>query len=97
MTRLLLLFITLLGAFVPALGNTNVYMLRLDDEIGSSTWHYTRQALDEAADRNADMIVVHLNTYGGSVVHADSIRTALLNSPLQIGRASCRERVLQVV
>ncbi len=84
MTRLLLLFITLLGAFVPALGNTNVYMLRLDDEIGSSTWHYTRQALDEAADRNADMIVVHLNTYGGSVVHADSIRTALLNSPLPV-------------
>lgn len=59
----------------------NVYMLRLDDEIGSSTWRYTRQALDEAQKRNSDMLLVHLNTYGGSVVHADSIRTALLNFP----------------
>lgn len=59
----------------------NVYMLRLDDEIGSSTWRYTRQALDEARKRNSDMLLVHLNTYGGSVVHADSIRTALLNFP----------------
>ncbi|MDE5989934.1 MAG: nodulation protein NfeD [Duncaniella sp.] len=58
-----------------------VYMLRLDDEIGSSTWRYTRQALDEASHRNAELLIVHLNTYGGSVVHADSIRTALLNFP----------------
>lgn len=59
----------------------NVYMLRLDDEIGSSTWRYTRQALDEATRQNVELLIVHLNTYGGSVVHADSIRTALLNFP----------------
>lgn len=58
-----------------------VYMLRLDDEIGSSTWRYTRQALDEASRLDAELLIVHLNTYGGSVVHADSIRTALLNFP----------------
>lgn len=59
----------------------DIYMLRLDDEIGSNTWRYTRQALDEAANRGSEMVIVHLNTYGGSVVHADSIRTALLNFP----------------
>ncbi len=59
----------------------NVYMLRLDDEIGSSTWRYTRQALDMAKQHNTDMLLIHLNTYGGSVVHADSIRTAVLNYP----------------
>ncbi|WP_304680684.1 nodulation protein NfeD [uncultured Duncaniella sp.] len=58
-----------------------VYMLRLDDEIGSSTWRYTREALDEAEKEGADMLLVHLNTYGGSVVHADSIRTALMRFP----------------
>lgn len=58
-----------------------VYMLRLDDEIGSNTWRYTRQALDEAMKRDSELLIVHLNTYGGSVVHADSIRTALLNFP----------------
>lgn len=57
------------------------YILRLDDEIGSKTWRYTREALDEAQARNSDLLLVHLNTYGGSVVHADSIRTALLNYP----------------
>lgn len=60
---------------------TRIYQLDLDDEIGSTTWRYTRRALDEATEGNADMIFVHLNTYGGSVVHADSIRTALLNYP----------------
>lgn len=62
-------------------GPAKVYILNLDDEIGSTTWLYTRNALDAASDMNADMILVHLNTYGGSVVHADSIRTALLNYP----------------
>lgn len=62
----------------------SVYMLRLDDEIGSHTWRYTRQALDEARRLNSDLLLVHLNTYGGSVVHADSIRTALLNHPAPV-------------
>ncbi len=59
----------------------NIYVLNLDDEIGSKTWRYTREALNEATNLNSDMVLVHLNTYGGSVVHADSIRTALLNYP----------------
>jgi len=58
-----------------------VYMIRLDDEIGSTTWHNTRQALEEAGKENPDLLLVHLNTYGGSVVHADSIRTALMRAP----------------
>lgn len=60
-------------------GDRLVYMLRLDDEIGSNTWRYTREALREARELDADLLLVHLNTYGGSVVHADSIRTSLLN------------------
>ena len=52
-----------------------VYMLRLDDEIGSTTWRHTREALVEAEREGARLLLVHLNTYGGSVVHADSIRT----------------------
>lgn len=59
--------------------STKVYVLRIDDEIGSTTWQYTRNALIEADKKNADILVVHLNTYGGEVLHADSIRTALLH------------------
>lgn len=58
-----------------------VYKLNLDDEIGSTTWNYTRQAVKEARQMGSPLLVVHLNTYGGSVVHADSIRTALLHYP----------------
>ena len=70
-----------LSTGLKASANEKVYMLRLDDEIGSSTWRYTQQALEEARRLNSDLLLVHLNTYGGSVVHADSIRTALLNYP----------------
>ncbi len=82
--RLTLSVIALLLWFMPAAGKEHVYMLRLDDEIGSTTWRYTRQALDEARRQEADIILVHINTYGGSVVHADSIRTALLNSRIPV-------------
>ncbi len=76
-------FLLLLIAAIATIGMSGkeVYVLRLDDEIGSKTWRYTREALNEAKTRNSDIILVHLNTYGGSVVHADSIRTALLNYP----------------
>lgn len=76
-------FLLLLIATIVSIGMSGkeVYVLRLDDEIGSKTWRYTREALNEAKARNSDIILVHLNTYGGSVVHADSIRTALLNYP----------------
>ena len=78
--RYLLTLIVGLCTLIQAAGEElrSVYMLRLDDEIGSSTWRYTREALDEARREGADMLLVHLNTYGGSVVHADSIRTALM-------------------
>lgn len=81
MKRVLFLLISAVVAAVSSAAPVKVYMLRLDDEIGSSTWRYTRQALDAASAQNADMLLVHLNTYGGSVVHADSIRTALMNFP----------------
>ena len=82
-TIIMLLLLTISGALFPANAEKlhNIYMLRLDDEIGSSSWRYTRQALNEADRLGSDMLIVHLNTYGGSVVHADSIRTALLNYP----------------
>lgn len=68
-------------AIAAAASPATVYMLRLDDEIGSTTWRYTREALSEAREKGADLLVVHLNTYGGSVEHADSIRSALLRYP----------------
>ena len=56
----------------------NIYKFSINDEINSKTWIFTQKALQEAKDVNPDLIILHLNTYGGEVVYADSIRTAIL-------------------
>ena len=43
-----------------------------------------QRGYNEAAERNVQGIILHLNTYGGTVVHADSIRTLILNSKIPI-------------
>ena len=78
--RILITLLTLLGCVLGLRADEvhEVYMLRLDDEIGSTTWRHTREAVADAERDKASLLLVHLNTYGGSVVHADSIRTALM-------------------
>jgi len=57
-----------------------VMVLEIDDEIGATAWRHTRRAIGEvvAAQPPYDLLVVKLNTYGGAVDMADSIRTALV-------------------
>ena len=55
-----------------------IYKFAIHEEINSKTWIFTKKALEEAKEVNPDLIVLHLNTYGGEVVYADSIRTAIL-------------------
>lgn len=63
---------------------TLVYKFDIMREIGSTTWIHTQNAIDEATRLNADIILLHLNTYGGQVVFADSIRTKILNSKIPV-------------
>ncbi len=80
--KLCLTLCLLLATALSALANaTKVYVLPINDEIGSMTWQHTRHACNDAKEQNAEMLLVHLNTYGGTLQHADSIRTALLNYP----------------
>ena len=83
MNRILLLIISIIIQFssLSYADNKLVYILPLKDEIGSTTWQHTRSALAEAKRIDADILLIHMNTYGGSVLHADSIRTALLHFP----------------
>ncbi|MCH5319196.1 MAG: nodulation protein NfeD [Paramuribaculum sp.] len=60
--------------------NYKVYVLPIKDEINSTTWQHTKNGIKESKDMSYDLLLVHLNTYGGTVVHADSIRTALLHA-----------------
>ncbi|MDE5423353.1 nodulation protein NfeD [Ancylomarina sp. DW003] len=87
--RLLYLFLILIIPFVSISQEANdsldtskikVYKFDIKQDIGPPVWRQTKDAFEEAEEWNADIFLIHMNTYGGMVVHADSIRTAILNS-----------------
>lgn len=57
-----------------------VYKFDIKQEIGPPAWRNTQKAVEEAEQLGADYILIHMNTYGGLVDMADSIRTKLLNA-----------------
>ncbi len=61
-----------------------VYTFAIMDNIAAPTWRITQEAFEEAIAAGADLVVLHLNTYGGEVSAADSIRTKLLNAPMPV-------------
>jgi membrane-bound serine protease (ClpP class) len=64
--------------------NRIVYVFDLKDEIGPATWRTTMHGIDRAVEKKAKLIIVHMNTYGGLVDAADSIRTKILNCPIPV-------------
>ncbi|HKJ79435.1 MAG TPA: S49 family peptidase, partial [Prolixibacteraceae bacterium] len=63
---------------------TLVYKLNIKQEITRATWRQTKQAFAEADSLNADLFLIHMNTYGGTVLDADSIRTKILQSTIPV-------------
>jgi len=61
-----------------------VYKLNIKENIAPAIWRQTKQAFAEANSLKADLFLIHMNTYGGTVVDADSIRTRILNSKIPV-------------
>lgn len=61
-----------------------VFMFTIDEEIDATAARHTSRAIAEATAPGAgyDLMLLRLNTYGGAVDMADSIRTALMRVPL---------------
>lgn len=59
-----------------------VYVLELKDEIHAPTARYMQRGIEAAEAAGAELILLHLDTYGGRVDHADSIRSALLDTEI---------------
>ena len=61
-----------------------VMVVNIDEEIDATAWRHLRGALRDAetAEPPYNLLMVHLNTYGGAVDMADSMRTALMRCPL---------------
>lgn len=61
-----------------------VYQFEIKEEIAAPVWRTTKLAIEEAHDIGADLIFIHMNTYGGAVDAADSIRTKILQSKIPV-------------
>jgi membrane-bound serine protease (ClpP class) len=61
-----------------------VYKFGIKEEIAPPVQRKTQQAFEEAKDINADLILIHMNTYGGMLDAADSIRTMILKSEIPV-------------
>jgi membrane-bound serine protease (ClpP class) len=82
----LLLSFLILSVVVSAQENKEklVYKLNIKQEITKATWRQTQQAFEAADSLGADVFLIHMNTYGGLVLDADSIRTKILQSPIPV-------------
>lgn len=80
---IVLLFLSLLGNAQESKEKL-VYKLNIKEEITKATWRQTQQAFDAADSLGADVFLIHMNTYGGTVLDADSIRTKILQSPIPV-------------
>ena len=63
---------------------TKVFVLNIKQEIGPSAWRHTQKAFAKAKEKNSDILLIHMNTYGGAVDAADSIRSKILNSNIPV-------------
>ncbi len=61
-----------------------VYKFDVKENIAPAVWYKIQKAFIEADTLKADLFLIHMNTYGGTVVDADSIRTKILNSKIPV-------------
>ncbi len=61
----------------------SVYRFSIREEINASAWRTTQQAYLKAEAENVDAILIEMNTFGGLINFADSIRSRILDSPIK--------------
>ena len=64
--------------------DTLIYTFDIRENIAAPSWRLTQEAFKEASSLGADVVIIQMNTYGGEVVAADSIRTKILNAPMPV-------------
>lgn len=61
-----------------------VVVFDIREEIAPSATRITAKALQKAREENADLVLIRMDTYGGLVTDADTIRKAILNMPMPV-------------
>ena len=57
---------------------------KIDNNIDPRTNRYSKLLLEEALDKDYDIVVIEMDTYGGAVNDADDIRTRILDFEIPI-------------
>lgn len=85
-SELLFLLLFLLITTFKSIGKERklVYQIDIKKEINNTTRIYLRNGLEEAKLLGADAVLLHMNTYGGLLEAADSMRTAILYNPIPV-------------
>ncbi|MFA5420110.1 MAG: nodulation protein NfeD, partial [Bacteroidales bacterium] len=63
---------------------TVVYAFEMKEMIAPPVWRTTKNAINQAVEQKADLILIYMNTYGGTLDDADSIRTKILTCPIPV-------------
>ena len=75
----LIIFLVIINASLYASDSLSViYRIRLDSDIDKASQRLVTLGLEKAAEAGADYVMIDLDTYGGAVDAADSIRSAIL-------------------
>jgi len=63
---------------------TKVFVMEIREDIDPRMSRYVKLAFEEASKQQPDLIIIDMNTYGGTVNDADEIRQAILKSKFKI-------------
>lgn len=78
--RILLMLVLLMPALAQA--RERVFVIPIEREIDMAAFRQFRSASRQASEAGADLVLIRLNTFGGALDAADSIRTGLLRMPV---------------
>lgn len=81
---LLILSTIYLNAQIVENKSNIIYKIDIKKEIDNTTRLYLKNGLEEANKIGAKGVLLHMNTYGGQLDAADSMRTAVLYSPVPV-------------
>ena len=89
----LITFIAALLAITQIFGQENrgvfgkensFYVIEIEGEISASSARRLSKGLKESLELNSKWVIIHMNTYGGAVDAADSMRSAILYHPVPV-------------
>lgn len=81
---LLMIFLAFVTTSLFSQSDEKVLIFEMRDQIAPPMWHKMQKAFKMAEEEDVSLIVLDMNTYGGLVETADSMRTRILHSRIPV-------------